>query len=72
MDFDYYHSTPCLICGEEVPCTSCELIFSTQKICDKCKAAVMKVRKETDIERTLQYTDDEDYREYSGLLTDDA
>lgn len=35
-------STPCLICGEDVPCD----IHCTGKICDECKEAVMYVRKE--------------------------
>ena len=33
----------CLICGESIPTGS---LRETVKICDKCKAAVMKVREE--------------------------
>lgn len=36
---------PCLICGEDI---ICEGIAYTPMICDKCKAAVMKVRKESE------------------------
>lgn len=37
--------TPCLICEEHVPVFG---IRHTPKICEKCKAAVMKVRAEDD------------------------
>ena len=36
-------ATPCLICGEDVPVMH---LHDTPKICDKCKDAVMKLRKE--------------------------
>ena len=42
-DADCGSETPCLICGEGVP------VFGygyAPKICEKCKAAVMKVRAE--------------------------
>jgi hypothetical protein len=35
--------TPCLICGEGVPVFGS---YYTPKICEKCKAAVMKVREQ--------------------------
>lgn len=38
-------ATNCLICGEGVAMKN---INDTPKICDKCKAAVMKVRKESE------------------------
>lgn len=34
----------CLICGQSIPTT--EPYYTTPKVCDKCKAAVLKVRKE--------------------------
>ena len=36
--------TPCLICGESVACD----INDRVKICDKCKAVVMKMREITE------------------------
>lgn len=36
-------ATPCLVCGEDVPC---DIYCATGKICDKCKEAIMHVRKE--------------------------
>lgn len=35
--------TPCLICGEGIPVFGS---FYVPKICEKCKAAVMKVREQ--------------------------
>lgn len=36
-------ATECMICGEAVPIDS---IYAAPKICDKCKAVVMKLRKQ--------------------------
>lgn len=41
--------TTCLICGEAVPCTD---LIHTIKVCDKCKASVMQMRKELEKENT--------------------
>lgn len=41
--------TTCLICGEAVPCTD---LRHTIKVCDKCKASVMQMRKELEKENT--------------------
>lgn len=38
-------ATHCLICGESVPASSINYV---PKVCDKCKAAVMKIRKESE------------------------
>lgn len=38
-------AVPCLICGEDIISTG---ISYAPKVCDKCKAAVMKVRKESE------------------------
>ena len=67
--------TRCMICDEYVFITDYEARYNCQKICDKCKAAVMKIREE--MEKTLGIhgkilhgsgTDDDDYPRYSGLL----
>ena len=45
MIFEATHpKVPCLICGEDVPLTSEERDRNT-KVCDKCKAAIMQVRR---------------------------
>lgn len=41
--FEYDIETTCLICGEGVPVPR---YHNKHKICEKCKAAVMKVRAE--------------------------
>ena len=39
-------STPCLVCGDDVPITYDEFLCNgnTSKICDRCKEAVLIVR----------------------------
>lgn len=38
-------STPCLICGEGV---LCDVFSASPKICDKCKAVILKLREQED------------------------
>ena len=46
----------CIICGEYVALSECEErsllagLHLHSKVCDKCKAAIMKVRKEMEVE----------------------
>lgn len=40
------YATDCLICGEDVPVHDFDL--GHPKICEKCKAAVMKMREQMD------------------------
>lgn len=39
-------ATSCLICGEDVPVYGYEAEHGCYKICDKCKQAVIEVRKQ--------------------------
>lgn len=73
MDYYDYHQTVtrCMICDEYVFITDYEAQYNCQKICDKCKAAVMKIREEMDQIPLRQCTDDEDCHTYSGLLSED-
>lgn len=41
---------PCLICGERIPVTKWEWESSHSKICEKCKKAILKLRKMFDEE----------------------
>jgi hypothetical protein len=50
----FYYSTPCLMCNESVRLTDEEVIQLEhgrdihRKICDKCKQAVLHIRKQLD------------------------
>ena len=61
---------PCIICDDWV-------YISTAKVavCDKCKAAVMKIRNEMEqiVEVPAEFLlgPDDDYRSYSGLLSEE-
>lgn len=45
-DITYTYGHPCLICGEFIPNDTEEIFSYRVKICDKCRNAVMQMRKQ--------------------------